>query len=122
MRGLDAEPSANVFERSIGAQRRRRQHGRLHAIEQQLANDLGHVDRGPAQEDPASPDLQVIDEPRVVCTRKELNILADFAGAAAECEHVLRQLPGERDCGFDGFERVDETASLACRRPVQGSD
>ena len=57
----DAESAADVVEAAVDGQRRRRQHRRVHPVEQQLADDAGHVDGRRAQEDPLAAKLDEVD-------------------------------------------------------------
>src|SRR4051794_13339638 len=115
VRRRDPEPPAHVLERTVDAHRRGGQDSPLHAIEQQLSDYLGYVDGRAAQEDPASPYLEVIDESGVVRAGQEPEILAKVGSAAAEREHVLRQVLRQRDRGLDGFQGVEEAACFVRR-------
>ena len=60
-RAPDAEPLPDVLERAVDGQRRRREHGRAHPIEQQLPHDGRDVDRRGAEEDAPAAELDEVD-------------------------------------------------------------
>ena len=85
----DAEPVADVAERAVDGERRRRQHRRAHPIEQQLADDRRHVDGRRAQEHAAPAELDEVDVTRIA---------ARAAGTAARSRSLAGAArPARRD-------------------------
>ena len=62
---------------------------RGHPVEQHLADHVGHVDRGRAQEHAAPADLEVVDVPLVVRARQERQVIPQFPRPAPERQHIL---------------------------------
>ena len=108
----DAQPASDIVERAVNGQRRRREHGRVHAVEQKLANDVRDIDgRGPQVHAPAA-DIQVVHVARIVRARHELDVLPQVGGAARERKDVFRNVLGQRNHGLERFQARDECGAL----------
>ena len=111
-RPADAEPALDVVERAVDGQRRRRQHRRVHPVEQQVADDRRDVDRRRSEEDAAAARLEEVHVAGVVGTEQEPQIVLDLGCAAAERQHVFRHVLRQRDVRFERLERRAERRAV----------
>ncbi len=108
VRRADAQPAAHVVEAAVDAQRGGREDGRRHPIQQHLADDVRHVDRGRPQEHPAPADVEVVDVARIVRAREKPDVVAQLGGAASQRDHVFGDVLRQGNRGLDRFERPHE--------------
>ena len=82
------EPAAHVIELALDRQRGRRQHRRLHAVEQNVAQDVRHVDRRGTKENSATSRFQEVHVFAFVRAKDESQLVTQLGGPLGQARQI----------------------------------